>query len=200
MARIFPRTYKAENDLIISNEMNKQVYNHIETLNGGLDRESLPNEVLQKATLSDSTAVTVIDTQVNNAINSWKSAVVSSVLTYQAEDLTKAYFPALTMTMECNQGILAGAVSLHCNLFPYMAGAAKDMSRYRVAVFIDGIVVAETDNITEAAHSFSLPFATSVATKTVTIEARLKIMQGLVAATDAFKIYAGQLWARNGKA
>ena len=200
MARIFPRTYKAENDLIISNEMNKQVYNHIETLNGGLDRESLPDEVLKKATLSDSTAVTVIDTQVDNAINSWKAAAVTSVVTYASEDLPKSYFSFLKMSMICNSGILAGALNFNGYLVPYVDGSAEDMARYRVAIFVDGVIIAETDNITEERHSFALPFAITVPTKTVTVDARLKIMTGVVSTADAFKVNKSFLWARNGKA
>ena len=93
MARIFPKTYKAENNLIVSNEMNKQVFNHIEAINGGLDRESLPDIVLKKTTLSDSTATTVINTLVQNAINNWKAVVITSAASYAAEDLSKATCP-----------------------------------------------------------------------------------------------------------
>jgi hypothetical protein len=114
--------------------------------------------------------------------------------------MPKNYFPVLKMTMVCEAGVLTGAVSLRSYLVPYIAGAAKDMTRYRVAVFVDGIIIAETDNITEERHSFALPYSITVPTKTVTIEARIKVMQGITVAYDAFKVVGGQLWARNGKA
>ena len=200
MARIFPKTYKAENNLIVSNEMNKQVFNHIEAINGGLDRESLPDIVLKKTTLSDSTATTVINTLVQNAINNWKAVVITSAASYAAEDLSKSYMPILSTTMDCTAGILAGALSINGYLVPYTGGDPEDMSRYRVAIFVDGTIVAETDNITEERHAFALPFSMTVTTKTITLEARLKVMTGVVTTATAFTVNAGQLWARNGKA
>ena len=40
----------------------------------------------------------------------------------------------------------------------------------------------------------------SVPTKTITLEAMLKVMTGVVTTATAFTVNAGQLWARNGKA
>ena len=104
------------------------------------------------------------------------------------------------MEMDCEAGILHGAANLYAYLVPYIGGTAYQMTRYRVGVFVDGILVAETDNITEEIHSTSLPYSIAVPTKTIQIECRVKIMQGIVVANDAFQTYVGQLWARNGRA
>lgn len=200
--RTFPKVHQEENGLIRSDDMNRQIYNHLETFNGGLDRENLPDNVLVDATTTfDTSETTVINNQITHTFNAFKATAITSVTNYAGNQLSKNYTTIMSMDMATIGGTLVGATNINVYVKPYSGSGviASEMTKYRIGVFIDGLLVAETDNITEERHSFSLPFCGNSLSGTTTLETRVMFMCGLGGTAQAFVVTRAHFWAREAR-
>mgnify|MGYP003664559014 FL=1 len=200
--RTFPKVFQEENGLIISDDMNSQIYNHLETFNGGLDRENLPDDVLVLATTTfDTSETTVLNRQITHTFNAFKATGITSQTTYQGNELSKNYSTIMSMDIDTVGGTLVGCTNMNVYIKPFFGSGiiANLMSGYRVGVFIDGLLVAETDNITEERHSFSLPFCGSSLSGTTTLETKVMVISGLTGAVDMFTINRAHFWVREAR-
>lgn len=200
--RTFPKVYQEANGLIRSDDMNRQVFEHLETINGELDGENLPDNVLVAATTTfDSSETTVINNQITHTFNAFKAAAITSGVTYQGNNMAKSYTTVLSMSMDTIGGTLVGAANLNVYMKPHSGSGiiASMMSKYRVGVFINGLIVSETDNITEERHSFSLPFCSNSKSGTTKLEIKMLTQTGIIGAQDMLTINKAHFWAREAR-
>ena len=200
--RTFPKVYQEANGLIRSDDMNRQVFEHLETINGELDGENLPDNVLVLAnTTFDTSETTVIDNQITHTFNAFKATAISTAITYKGDELSKSYSTVLSMDMDTIGGTLVGAANVNVYLYAHFGTGiiASMMSKYRVGVFINGLLVSETDNITEQHHSFSLPFCGNSLSGTTTLEIKFLVQSGLINANPMLIINKAHFWAREAR-
>ena len=200
--RTFPKVYQESNGLIRSDDMNRQVFEHLETINGELDGENLPDNVLVDATTTfDASETTVMNRQITQTFNAFKATGITSPVIYEADQLSKNYSTIMSIDMTTIGGTLVGCTNMNVYIKPYFGGSviAAQMSKYRVGVFINGLLVAETDNITEERHSFSLPFCGNSLSGTTTIETKVMVISGYTGGTPMFTVNRAQFWTREAR-
>ena len=200
--RTFPKVYQESNGLIRSDDMNRQVFEHLETINGELDGENLPDNVLVLATTPfDTSESTVINNQITHTFNAFKASAITTGVTYKGDELSKSYSTVLSMDMDTIGGTLVGAANVNVYLNPHFGTGiiASMMSKYRVGVFINGLLVSETDNITEERHSFSLPFCGNSLSGTTTLEIKFLVQSGLINASPMLTINKAHFWVREAR-
>lgn len=202
--RTFPKVYQEANGLIRSDDMNRQVFEHLGTINGELDGENLPDNVLVAATTTfDASETTVVDRQITHTFNAFKATAVTSTVNYTGFEMRKSYTTLMTIDMDTTEGTLVG--STNCTIYapPYQGSgvSAVEMTKYRIGVFINGMLVSETDNITEERHSVCLPFSANAVTGSTKIETKVLMLTGYDFATapTIFTLKHGFLWVREAR-
>ncbi len=202
--RTFPKVYQEANGLIRSDDMNRQVFEHLETINGELDGENLPDNVLVAATTTfDASETTVVDRQITHTFNAFKATAVTSIVNYTGNQMRKSYTTLMTIDMDTTEGTLVGATNCTIYAPPYQGVgiSAVQMTKYRIGVFVNGLLVSETDNITEERHSVCLPFSANSVTGTTKIETKVLMLTGYdySSAPTIFALKQGYFWVREAR-
>lgn len=189
--KYFPNSAFLATDILDSEQLNKELQAGIQAFNQ-LDRENFNHNGIGSTQLA---AACCNDYDLDFE--------TGSSVTYTKSDVSRGWFvlPTTQMTITVEEGMLRGGFSGSVTRYPDGLG---EYIPWKMGLFLDGKLVAETDLIFHICYGVHLQFATPLVAGTYTLQAAFKARvlpatTGGSTANDCFTLHEWQLWYRNAK-
>lgn len=136
MSKYFPSQTYAPAEVIETEALNSEFRSAVSIINR-LDRENFAKNIIDDVKM------------VPEACNSFYTDYHEGPFTYDSQNVSPGWWnvPHLTYTITTAEGIMRGAFSGTIEKYCHDTGASDYDNPYRVGIFVDGSLVAETDYI-----------------------------------------------------
>lgn len=193
MTKYFPSGAVAPYEILTAEPVNAELRALASYVNR-LDRENFPPSSITDRELEVS------------ACNEFNVTYIAGPLTYTHDGVKRGWYkiPSLIQTFTSPEGMCRGAFSGSIERYAGSATITSIFSYYRIGIFLDGILVAETDQIWVIEMGLNLSFAVPIIAGTHTVEVGLKgeipiTTKDGVIGENILQVHDSNIWTRIAK-
>ena len=197
--RLWPSRTPKTDDAVTADGVNPLIAEHLEGINGTLNEGQIPKDAIVVAKMKEF------------ALNRFFSTpLVIQGVESLPEDLVDGWnlVDGMTLAVTARDGMLSGAFSGNIRKYGVGVGTTTDpnWNPWRVAIFMDGAIIADSDDINEEQPGVMLPFAVPIGAGDYTLEVKVRglmLSQTIdspsagVGNGEIFRYGDCVLWARN---
>jgi hypothetical protein len=191
VTKYFPNSAIEANHTLDAEQVNAELRAAFGIVNGQLDRENIPHDVIGSSKL------------VADSINGFDLVQSNTATTYNNGDVGRGWFtiPVTHLDVTTSEGMLRGCFTGTIRRFP--ADNAENFF-WRVGIFVDDQLVAETDCIYMYMMGLNLSFAIPITPGAHTVDVAFKgyvfaATIGSASPDDVFVVDDWQVWSRNAR-
>jgi hypothetical protein len=211
----YTESHIAADNISKAEDQNRELAGALAEMNGALDAHQMPLASVGYNSLAGAAALLdphdVASTRTIGPFSATYVVSGTSTLTFsEADENTFAGWndldPSFVLSFQAKEGMLSGSAVIGCEKNAVLNGANEYGNDFwfRIGVFINNILVADTDEIPAGAYTVDIPYAVPIGSETVTIAIKwiaptyVRALPAMALSSDPkFSVYNRHLYVKN---